>query len=377
MRTLIVFLALLAWHPILADDPAQNEDFKAAWAAYSEAVESGRVSKILKTSKAVAEIAERQLPTSDPRLAKILQNYGVALRRARKKSESCAVLERSLELMENIHGKGSIELVPIMSDLADAYSSYGSSDRQLSHYKRAIKIVRKKHGKASMEYADLAFRAATKTFSFSRSLSARQYLLDAQRIYTEKLGAKDQKTGLTAFFLGKMAFAESNYRRAADYLEEALPSFAGESEEVREYRLATHALLVQVYESRGKSDLATRHSIAIGLDSPASPEDDYQPLFRQLPKYPREMWQRRIEGSVDVEFTVNEDGFTENAHVIKVVTSDPDGTKKALASGDENESFAVAALAAVKKFRYAPRVENGVAVPVENVKWRVVFKHGK
>ena len=377
MRTLIVFLALLLCHPALADALAQNEDFKAAWAAYSEAVESGRVSNILKTSKAVADIAERQLPESDPRLAKILQNYGVALRRARKSSESRAVLERSLELMENIHGKGSIELVPVMSDLADAYSSYSSSDRQLAHYKRAIKIVRKEHGKESMAYADLAFRAATNTFSFSRSLAGRQYLLDAQRIYAENLGAGDSKTGLTEFFLGKMAFAESNFQRAADYLEGALPSFAGESEEVREYRMATHALLVQVYESWGKSDLATRHSIAIGMDSPASPEEDYQPLFRQLPKYPREMWQRRIEGSVDVEFTVNEEGFTENARVIKIVTSEPDRTTKALASDDENKSFAVAALAAVKKFRYAPRFENGVAVPVENVKARVVFKLDK
>ena len=377
MRTLIVFLALLAWHPALADDPVQNEDFKAAWAAYSEAAESGSVSKILKTSKVVAEIAERQLPESDPRLAKLLQHYGVALRRARNNAEAREVLERSLQLLEDIYGNGAIELVPVMADLADAHSSYSSSERQLRRYKRAMKIVRKEHGKASIEYADLAFRAATNTFSFSRALSARQYLLDAQRIYTENLGADDQKTGLTAFFLGKMAFAESNYRRAADYLEKALPSFAGESEEVREYRLATHALLVQVYESWGKSDLATRHSIAIGLDSPASPEEDYQPLFRQLPKYPREMWQRQIEGSVDVEFTVNEDGFTENARVIRAVTSEPDRTTKALASDDENESFAVAALAAVKKFRYAPRFENGVAVPVENVKARVVFKLGK
>ncbi len=302
MRTLIVILALLFCHPALAADPAKNEDFMAAWAAYSEAVESGRVSKILKTSKAVAEIATQLFPKSDPRLAKILQNYGVALRRGRKKTTSRKVLERSLELMEDIHGKGSIELVPVMSDLADAYSSYSSSDRQLSHYKHAIKIVRKEHGKDSMEYADLAFRAATNTFSFSRSLSARQYLVKAQRIYTENLGDNDQKTGLTSFFLGKMAFAESKYRRAIDYLKESLPSFAGESDEAREYRLATHALLVQIYETWGKSDLATRHSIAIGMESPSSPDEDYQPLFRQLPKYPRAMWQRRIEGYVDVVF---------------------------------------------------------------------------
>jgi TonB family protein len=377
MRVLIALLALLLCHAALADDLAQNEDFKAAWAAYSAAVESGRGSRILKTSKTVADLAEQLLPESDPRLAKILQNYGVALRRGMKKTESRKVLERSLDLMENIHGKGSIELVPVMSDLADAYSRYSSSDRQLSHYKRAIKIVRKAHGKDSMEYADLAFRAATNTFSFSRSLAARQYLLDAQRIYTEALGNNDQKVGLTDFFLGKMAFAENSYRRATDYLEAALQSFAGESDEAREYRQATHALLVQVHETFGRSDLATRHSMAIGMESPSGPDKDYQPLFKQLPHYPRAMWQRRIEGYVNIEFTVNEEGFTENARVIKVVTSDPDRTKKALASDDENKSFAAAALAVVKKFRYAPRFENGVAVPVENVKYRVVFKLGK
>ena len=374
MRTLIVFLALLAWHPALADDPAQNEDFKAAWAAYSEAVESGRVGKILKTSKVVAEIAEQQFPASDPRLAKILQNYGVALRRGNKKSESRAVLERSRELMENIHGKGSIELVPVMSDLADAYSSSTSSDRQLAHYKRAMKIVRKEYGKKSMEYADLAFRAATNTFSFSRSLSARQYLLDAREIYRAQLGADHRKTGLASLFLGKMAFAVDHQPRAAEILEEALTAFDGESDEERDYRMATHALLVQVYETWGKSDLATRHSIAIGLDSPSSPEEDYQPLYRQLPVYPKAMLRRRIEGSVDVEFTVNISGFTENAHVIKVVTSDPAGAKKALASEDENMSFEIAALAAVERFRYAPRFVDGVPVPVENVKVRVSFK---
>lgn len=89
------------------------------------------------------------------------------------------------------------------------------------------------------------------------------------------------------------------------------------------------------------------------------------------------MRQRRIEGFVELEFTVNEEGFTKNARVIRAVTSDPEHTKKALASEDEDKSFAVAALAAVEKFRYAPRFENGIAVPVENVKTRVVFKLGK
>ena len=372
MRTLIVFLALLTWHPALADEPAQSEDFKAAWAAYSEAVESGRVSKILKTSKAVAKLAERQFPTSDPRLAKVLQNYGVALRRGKKKDEARKVLERSLQLMENIHDKNSIELVPVIADLADTYSSYRSSDRQLGHYRRAMKIVGKQHGKQSLEYADIALRAATSTFNLSRSLAGRRYLRDAHAIYQSQLDAGDQKLGLSSFFLGKMAFADGNSKQAAAHLEEAVTSFGGESERARQARLATHALLVQVYETRGESDLATEHSIAIGRDTPSAPDQDYQPIFRQSPKYPSAMRQRRIEGFVDVEFTVNESGFTENARVIR--TSDPQGTEKALASDDVNQSFSAAALVAVKRFRYAPRFENGVAVPVENVKTRVAFK---
>jgi hypothetical protein len=53
---------------------------------------------------------------------------------------------------------------------------------------------------------------------------------------------------------------------------------------------------------------------------------------------------------------------------------DPESTGESPASDDVNESFSAAALASVNRFRYAPRFENGVAVPVENVKARISFK---
>jgi TonB family protein len=371
---LFVFAVALFFTNSSADDIGQDEGFAEAWQAYSEAVESGRASRILETSQAVAEIAGQLFPETDPRLAKILQNYGVALRRSSKKSEASEVLGRSLQLMENIHGRDSIELVPVIADLADAHSSSRSSDQQLDHYRRAMKIVRKHHGKQSTEYADIAFRAATSTFNFSRSLAGRRYLRDAQEIYRARLDAGDQKLGLTSLFLGKMAFADRNTKQAAAYLEEALTSFGGDSDRARQSRLATHALLVQIYETRGESDLATAHSIAIGRDTPADSDQDYLPIFRPRPDYPSAMLRRRIEGFVDVVFTVSESGRIENARVIQVMTSDPQSSEESPASDDENESFSAAALAAVKRFRYAPRFENGVAVPVENVKSRINFK---
>jgi len=374
VRVLILFATALIFTSGSAENSEQDEAFVEAWQAYSDAVESGRASRILKTSQAVAEIAEQVFTETDPRLAKILQNYGVALRRGKKQGEAREVLGRSLQLMEDIHGRDSIELVPVIADLADAHSRVGSSDRQLDHYRRAMRIVGRQQSKQSLEYADIAFRAATSTFNFSRSLAGRRYLRDAQEIYQARLDAGDQKLGLTSLFLGKMAFADRSSKKAAAHLEEALTSFGGQSDRARQLRLSTHALLVQIYETRGDSDLATEHSIAIGRDTPADSDQDYLPIFRPRPNYPKVMRQRRIEGFVDIEFTVNESGFTENARVIRAVTSDPQRAEKALASDDVNESFSVAALLAVKRFRYAPRFENGVAMPVENVKARVSFK---
>ena len=79
-------------------------------------------------------------------------------------------------------------------------------------------------------------------------------------------------------------------------------------------------------------------SAAPGGDASGEPKG-LEPLIASMPTYPETARQRRVEGYVDVEFTVNAQGSVEQP---RVVASQPSGV------------FDAAALAAVSRWRYPP-----------------------
>lgn len=86
---------------------------------------------------------------------------------------------------------------------------------------------------------------------------------------------------------------------------------------------------------------------------------DLLPIVKVGAVYPREAKDNRIEGYVLVEFTVNAEGITEDAQVMQ---AEPAGV------------FEAAALKAVARYRYKPRVIAGQAVAVEGIQNRITFK---
>ncbi len=86
---------------------------------------------------------------------------------------------------------------------------------------------------------------------------------------------------------------------------------------------------------------------------------DVVPLVRVDPQYPPKARQRRIEGWVDVEFTIGPAGTVENP---KVIGSHPPGV------------FEQATLRAVRRYRYNSKIVDGVAVARHGVQLRIRFK---
>ena len=86
---------------------------------------------------------------------------------------------------------------------------------------------------------------------------------------------------------------------------------------------------------------------------------DIVPLVRVDPDYPPRARQRGIEGYVDIEFTISPVGTVQDPRVIGA-----------------NPSFVFdrAALRAVRKWKYNPKIENGVPVPRQGVKVRLRFE---
>lgn len=87
-------------------------------------------------------------------------------------------------------------------------------------------------------------------------------------------------------------------------------------------------------------------------------EGDYLPIVRVAPVYPARALSRGLEGYVDLSFTVTTAGTVRDPIVLYSTSS----------------LFERAAVRAVLKFKYKPRVVDGVPVDVPNVKTRITFQ---
>jgi protein TonB len=86
---------------------------------------------------------------------------------------------------------------------------------------------------------------------------------------------------------------------------------------------------------------------------------DVVPLVRIEPDYPARAAQRGIEGYVIVEFTITPAGTIKNARVIR---AEPNGV------------FDASALAAVSRWKYNPKIEDGTAVARSGVRVKLNFQ---
>jgi TonB family protein len=126
------------------------------------------------------------------------------------------------------------------------------------------------------------------------------------------------------------------------------------------FALSSHARMVSILESKGKSEEATEHCLAIGRMKPWEDDIDATPLFRVDPTYPIAYARRAKEGSVVIKFDISPFGFVKNTSI-----EDSDGSL-----------FEKEAIKALEQWRYAPKFVDGEAVEAIGQKVRLEFKLG-
>lgn len=102
-----------------------------------------------------------------------------------------------------------------------------------------------------------------------------------------------------------------------------------------------------------KASLSGGLSVSVGTDQ------DVMPLVRINPDYPPRAQSRGLQGWVVVQFTITPAGTVKDA---KVVDADPKGV------------FDEAAVNAVSRWKYTPKVEEGVPVERRGVQVKLTFK---
>ena len=104
--------------------------------------------------------------------------------------------------------------------------------------------------------------------------------------------------------------------------------------------------------------LNTYTNIGTAKMDPPPPKRPMTIPVKKAPKYPRKALRTQTQGSVIVEFTVDELGFTRDHKVFK----------------SSGSVFDRSAIAAVQEFRYAPQYKNGVAVPTSGVMNQILYE---
>jgi protein TonB len=88
-------------------------------------------------------------------------------------------------------------------------------------------------------------------------------------------------------------------------------------------------------------------------------DGEYLPIVKVAPIYPRRAQSRGIEGFVIIEFTVTKNGSVRDPQVVQ---AEPEGI------------FDRAAMDAAMKFKYKPRIVDGVAMEVAGVQNKISFQ---
>jgi protein TonB len=107
------------------------------------------------------------------------------------------------------------------------------------------------------------------------------------------------------------------------------------------------------------TEMALEEATSLGTGGGAGSDRDIVPLVRVDPEYPARALQQRIKGWVELEFTISPVGTVQDAVVI--------GSNPSIV-------FDRAALQAVRRWRYNPKMENGVPVARTGIKVRLAFE---
>ncbi len=352
----IISLASPIWG--LAADDAEPSEFNRDWAEYSRYLEAEDYAAALAPSRRLYESVEDVFPANSMEVAAVTFNYGTILYRNEKKREAAKILKSAVRRFEALYGDSAEELVTILITYGDALSGYDKAGPQLAQYKRALKIRKQISGDDSLEYASLALSSGIKVYEHTQTTRGNALIKTAYNIYLDRVGNTDSRTGVAAFYLGKIEMSRRRYRAAEKHLLNAVQALDPSGPYQTSY-LTAQAFLVNTYENLNRSKDATKHCLEIGRIKPAEQDQDYLPIFRKAPDYPAPLLIAGQSGHVDVEFTVDSFGFVKSPQVV-----DWEGSK----------GFDKAALKAVSGFRYAPRFEGGEPVATDGVMTRITFR---
>ena len=339
----------------LADsNPTNKKAFTEAYKAYQTAEVSGSVAARIETSERAYELGKTVYKNDPATLAILAQNYGLE---ETNPDKATPALKHVIDLLENLHGRSSSELITPLTDLAKIQNQQRKGFVFNKALKRAESILLENYDGTSAE-AGRFYLEVGQIALLNRSNSAPKYLEKAVTILELPQNSEAQfDLAHARFWLGKYQLARGQLAKAKDNLLFSLVEFE-EQNPSSQLTMANHAQMISLYERQNMRDEATKHCQAIGKAQPENSDQNYLPVYLKTAKYPVGKTAKGKEGYAVIELTVDKEGFVINPKVTAV---------------EGGYAFGQAALKAVRDFRYIPRFKNGEPVDTEGVKYKFSF----
>lgn len=349
VRIHTIALALALCTPVMAE-----QGFSSAYKAYQDAVAANDHQAQLTTARAAFEAGKTKFGESHINTANLAMNYaraiglnqyvdGITPTDAEYPGE-IELLQFAVSVYEQEYGENDPQLIEPLLALAKSLQAHKSEPEIRTAVVRAIKLA---GDEPVLIQARVKYDAAVilqKTVDY-KSL-AKRYMFDAYDLYLEHAPQNSLDRNLTAFHIAKYHMAERRLSKAEDLLLGVIKEFQA-LDHSSQVELSAHAFLVEIYERQGEREAATEHCLAIGSMKPWSGAQEETPLFRTAPEYPKSAAQRGKDGMVRMQLIVDKMGFVKEPEIL-------------LSKG--GKSFERSALETIKKWRYAPRFENGEPV---------------
>lgn len=346
MKSILTLLLLCSFAASSNADENNKElrkDFKSAYSQYQQAEQTGDFDSEYKYAEQSYQLGKQLFGNKHLNTANLSVNWASALLQKRKFNQARELLESALPTLKKEIGKYNLELVPVYQKIADSYHS--NLKKKLYALEDALDILEENFEEKPVLVAELQTEVGIQLLSTGSRKS--KILVEANETLNENLEANDKRVILSNFYVGNYYIAAKRSSKAIDYLNKNISVFEQLDGPTHPLELSSRAFLIRALEKNGDSEEATKHCIAIGKMKPWDDNQQQIPLYRVEPRYPKKEAMDGVEGWVQLSFTVTPYGFIEDIELL---------------NSTGNKGLIREAKKAVKKWRYAPKFENGKAI---------------
>lgn len=361
-RQVVPWLLLLCVALVFSGPIAGAESYKASYQKYRDYAEKGDWKNASDQSYVAYNLAKEELGKNSGVTARLAHNYALSLLRLNKKAGAKLVFAEALTSYTLAFGEGSVELIPLYLDIADNHIDVlslgggGSKVESKNALVKTLQISESHYGPSSLAHAQTLQQVG---YVYSRLGDKRgnKRLKEARRLFLDLEGKQNAYANVT-YTMGTEARRNGNAKKAVRLLQEALAVIDAGAFDDESLRLNTQLEIARAFHDRGDKDQKQRYRVDALKTAKVIGDTGLQLIARVDPERPRKSaWRNKYEWT-SIEYDVNEAG---------------DVISPKLIASSGVEVFNAAALEAISKFQYLPRVVDGRAVISRGLAEKFVF----